>query len=99
MVTRRQGASRGLAAALACGEVLGGLTNDHHGLSFAASCVMAVGYSLVFSVLNFSNFAHGAIITLGAYIAWAIMVQFFRVPFLPALLLSILGAGILAFII
>ena len=60
--------------------------------------LMAVGYSLVFSVLNFSNFAHGAIITLGAYIAWAIMVQFFRVPFLPALLLSILGAGILAFL-
>ena len=60
--------------------------------------LMAVGYSLVFSVLNFSNFAHGAIITLGAYIAWAIMVHFFRLPFLPALLLSIVGAGILAFL-
>ena len=60
--------------------------------------LMAVGYSLVFSVLNFSNFAHGAIITLGAYIAWAIMVHFFRLPFLPALLLSIAGAGILAFL-
>lgn len=60
--------------------------------------LMAVGYSLVFSVLNFSNFAHGAIITLGAYIAWAIMVHFLQLPFLPALLLSILGAGILAFL-
>ncbi len=60
--------------------------------------LMAVGYSLVFSVLNFSNFAHGAIITLGAYVAWAIMVHFFRVPFLPALLLSIAGAGVLAFL-
>ena len=30
--------------------------------------LMAVGYSLVFSVLNFSNFAHGAVIMLGAYI-------------------------------
>jgi len=60
--------------------------------------LMAVGYSLVFSVLNFSNFAHGAIITLGAYIAWAIMVHYFQVPFLPALLLSIAGAGILAFL-
>lgn len=29
--------------------------------------LMAVGYSLVFSVLNFSNFAHGAVIMLGAY--------------------------------
>ncbi len=60
--------------------------------------LMAVGYSLVFSVLNFSNFAHGAIITLGAYIAWAIMVAHFSVPFLPALLLSIAGAGFLAFL-
>jgi branched-chain amino acid transport system permease protein len=60
--------------------------------------LMAVGYSLVFSVLNFSNFAHGAIITLGAYIAWAIMVHFLKLPFLPALLLSVVGAGILAFL-
>ncbi len=60
--------------------------------------LMAVGYSLVFSVLNFSNFAHGAIITLGAYIAWAIMVGYLSVPFLPALLLSIAGAGFLAFL-
>ncbi len=58
--------------------------------------LMAVGYSLVFSVLNFSNFAHGSIITMGAYIAWAIMVQYLHVPFLPALLLSMAGAGILA---
>lgn len=60
--------------------------------------LMAVGYSLVFSVLNFSNFAHGAIITLGAYVAWALMVQFLKMPFLPALLLSIAGAGVLAFL-
>jgi branched-chain amino acid transport system permease protein len=60
--------------------------------------LMAVGYSLVFSVLNFSNFAHGAIITLGAYIAWALMVHYFQIPFLPALLLSMAGAGFLAFL-
>jgi len=69
------------------------------GLSIGAVyALMAVGYSLVFSVLNFSNFAHGAIITLGAYVAWALMVHFFHIPFLPALLLSIFGAGILAFL-
>ena len=60
--------------------------------------LMAVGYSLVFSVLNFSNFAHGSIITLGAYIAWAVMVGYFAVPFFPALLISIAGAGVLAFL-
>ena len=61
--------------------------------------LMAVGYSLVFSVLNFSNFAHGAVITLGAYIAWALMVSVFHLPFLPALLLSMLGAGIIALLV
>lgn len=60
--------------------------------------LMAVGYSLVFSVLNFSNFAHGSIITLGAYIAWAVMVGYLKVPFVPALLISIAGAGFLAFL-
>lgn len=61
--------------------------------------LMAVGYSLVFSVLNFSNFAHGAVITLGAYIAWAVMTQFFHMPFLPALLISIIGAGVIALLV
>lgn len=70
------------------------------GLSIGAIyALMAVGYSLVFSVLNFSNFAHGAVITLGAYIAWALMVSVFDLPFLPALLLSMLGAGIIAFLV
>ncbi len=32
--------------------------------------LMAVGYSLVFSILNFSNFAHGVVIMLGAYIGF-----------------------------
>lgn len=61
--------------------------------------LMAVGYSLVFSVLNFSNFAHGAVITLGAYIAWAIMQHWLHLPFLPSLLISMAGAGVLAFLI
>ncbi|HEY9088670.1 MAG TPA: branched-chain amino acid ABC transporter permease [Anaerolineaceae bacterium] len=61
--------------------------------------LMAVGYSLVFSVLNFSNFAHGAVITLGAYVAWAVMTQFFHMPFLPALIVSMLGAGVIAFLV
>jgi branched-chain amino acid transport system permease protein len=61
--------------------------------------LMAVGYSLVFSVLNFSNFAHGAVITMGAYIAWAVMQHWFHLPFLPSLLIAMAGAGILAFLI
>lgn len=37
--------------------------------------LMALGYSLVFSVLNFSNFAHGAVIMLGAYIGLGVAVH------------------------
>ena len=37
--------------------------------------LMAVGYSLVFSILNFSNFAYGSIIMLGAYIGYWAMVK------------------------
>ena len=32
--------------------------------------LMAMGYCLVFSILNFSNFAHGAMIMLGAYVGF-----------------------------
>ena len=32
--------------------------------------LIAVGYSLVYSVLNFSNFAHGEVLMLGAYIGY-----------------------------
>ena len=45
--------------------------------------LMAVGYSLVFSVLKFSNFAHGSVIMLGAYAGY--------------FLLTLAGAAALAF--
>lgn len=32
--------------------------------------LMAVGYSLVYSIMNFSNFAHGGVIMLGAYMGF-----------------------------
>ena len=39
-----------------------------NGLSIGAIyALMAVGYSLVYSIMNFSNFAHGSVIMLGAY--------------------------------
>ncbi|MDR1979229.1 MAG: branched-chain amino acid ABC transporter permease [Synergistaceae bacterium] len=37
--------------------------------------LMAVGYSLIFSILSFSNFAHGAVIMLGAYMGLALATQ------------------------
>ena len=55
---------------------------------------MAVGYSLVFSVLNFSNFAYGSIIMLGAYIGYYAMVKA-GLPVAAAIVISILGAAAL----
>ena len=52
-----------------------------NGLSLGAVYAMiAVGYSLVYSVLNFSNFAHGEILMLGAYAGWYAL-SLLKVPF------------------
>ncbi|HPU95291.1 MAG TPA: branched-chain amino acid ABC transporter permease, partial [Bacillota bacterium] len=55
------------------GEFLQQLWN---GLSIGSVyALVAVGYTLVFGVLKFINFAHGSILTLGAYIALLIALQ------------------------
>lgn len=59
--------------------------------------LMAVGYSLVFSILNFSNFAYGSIIMLGAYISYFTCVKL-GLPISVALVLSILGAAALCYL-
>lgn len=59
--------------------------------------LMAVGYSLVFSILNFSNFAYGPIIMLGSYIGYYSLVKF-GMPFPVALIAAMLGAGLLCFL-
>jgi branched-chain amino acid transport system permease protein len=58
--------------------------------------LMAVGYSLVFSILNFSNFAYGSIIMLGAYIGYFAMVKL-GAPVAVAVIVSVLGAAALCF--
>jgi branched-chain amino acid transport system permease protein len=66
------------------------------GLSIGAIySLMAVGYSLIFSVLSFSNFAHGAVIMLGAYIGLALASKL-GLGF--ALVMSGAGAGVIAMI-
>jgi len=59
--------------------------------------LMAVGYSLIFSILNFSNFAYGGIIMLGSYMGFYSL-TLLKVPFAAALIISMLGAGILSFL-
>jgi branched-chain amino acid transport system permease protein len=57
--------------------------------------LMAVGYSLVFSVLGFSNFAHGAVIMLGAYLGLALAMKL-HLGIGLVLVGSIVGSGVLA---
>ena len=67
-----------------------------NGLSIGSIyALMAVGYSLVYSILNFSNFAHGGVIMQGAYFG-LYAVNLLGLPFLGALIVAALMAGLVA---
>ena len=67
-----------------------------NGLSLGSVyALMSVGYSLVYSIMNFSNFAHGGVIMIGAYIGYFCL-TLLKVPFFIAFILSALGSGLLA---
>lgn len=57
--------------------------------------LMAVGFSLVYSIMNFSNFAHGGVIMFGAYFGFFLMTAL-GLPFIPAFFGAILLCGLLA---
>lgn len=61
----------------------------------AVYALVAVGYSLVYSILKFSNFAHGGIMMLGSYFGYLALTRL-GLPFQVALPLAIVGAGLLA---
>ena len=56
--------------------------------------VIALGLSLSYAVLRFTNFAHVELVTVGAYVAWAAVKA--GVPLIPAALVAMLLAGVLA---
>ena len=67
-----------------------------NGLSLGSVyALMAVGYSLVYSIMNFSNFAHGGVIMVGAYIGYYAMTAA-NLPFWLAFALCGVGSGLLA---
>lgn len=69
------------------------LTN---GLSIGSVyALMAVGYSLVYSIMNFSNFAHGGVIMLGAYFGFFGLTTF-KLPFAAAFVLATAGTALIA---
>jgi len=67
-----------------------------NGLSIGSIyALMAVGYSLVYSIMNFSNFAHGSVIMLGAYFGYYAM-TILGLPFAGAAVAAALGSGLVA---
>jgi branched-chain amino acid transport system permease protein len=60
--------------------------------------LVAVGYTLVFGVLKFINFAHGSILTVGAYIAlYSVLTKV--IPFPVAFGLSLVLAGVFSMLV
>lgn len=57
--------------------------------------LIASGYALIYSLLGFSNWAHGEVAMLGAYTAWLGYVAL-RFPFIPAALMGMAGAGVIS---
>ena len=67
-----------------------------NGLSIGAIyALMAVGYSLVYSIMNFSNFAHGSVIMLGAYFGFFAL-TLLGVPFSVAFIIAALASAAVA---
>jgi len=60
--------------------------------------LFAVGYTLVFGVLDVLNLAHSAVFMLGAVITYS-LVALHGVPFLPAAVIAVLACGVLGLVI
>ncbi|MBQ6904146.1 MAG: branched-chain amino acid ABC transporter permease, partial [Lachnospiraceae bacterium] len=70
-----------------------------NGLSIGSIyALMAVGYSLVYSILNFSNFAHGSVIMLGAYFGFFAVNLLIPNP-VVAFLVASAGCGLVAVVL
>jgi len=59
----------------------------------------AIGYTMVYSILKFINFAHGSVAMVGAYIAFVLTMTSFQMPFAVAFFLSMILTAILGILI
>lgn len=60
--------------------------------------LVALGYSMVYGVLRFVNFAHGDVCMVGAYVS-LVMCSKFHVGLVPALIVSMAAAAVLGMVI
>lgn len=60
--------------------------------------LIALGYTMVYGIINLINFAHGDIYMVGAYVGFA-LTTFLGLGFLPSLLISMVACSLLGMII
>ncbi len=56
--------------------------------------LIALGYTMVYGILTMINFAHGDLFMVGAFVCF-ISVMILKLPFIPTLLLSMVGTALL----
>lgn len=59
--------------------------------------LLATGYSLIYSLLDFSNWAHGEFAMVGAFIAIVFSTNL-NLPFLPAAFVGVLGGALVSYL-
>ena len=59
--------------------------------------LLATGYSLIYSLLDFSNWAHGEVAMVGAYVALMVSSNL-GLPFFPAVFVGIAGAALISYL-
>lgn len=60
--------------------------------------LVALGFTVIYKATRVVNFAQGELLMFGAYVCYAVVVQY-RVPFVPALLITMAFSAILALVI
>ena len=64
----------------------------------AVYALIAVGFAMVFNVLKFSNFSHGGVLGIGAYIGY-LAAFYLHLPLIPVLLVGVLAGGGVAVVV
>lgn len=57
--------------------------------------LISTGFSLIFNILKFSNFSHGALMTISAFIGYFVSIKT-GWPLLPIVIISMLAGGLIA---
>jgi branched-chain amino acid transport system permease protein len=60
--------------------------------------LLSLGLAIIFGLLNVINFAHGALYTVGAFVAWGLL-QYLKIGYWPALIIAPLLVGLLGIVL